>query len=200
MKKWIIFAAVTLFAGSGMASSVVEPSVPIPNHLVSYTNYEEYRMSDELYDALVGIYALKRKQMELRERGFELEEADQHKLNKYQKLTKGTMVVMFGCDGCWPCKKMIHLLEDQQPQGPQQEELCTIEMWNRAGVPFYQIDAVKDLKQGSGRSLSSIWQVRDMPIVFIVKDGIPQARLNGYNDSKASETLAVLKRQVNQYR
>ncbi len=149
-------------------------------------------MSPQLYEAFVRIPYLLREQKQLKARGFDLTEDQQEAFKKYQQEAKGVKVVLVGYTTCEPCFQLFNLLDREE-----ENNRCLLEQWEEQGTEFFILDTSKERgRQYAEDSLMFVWNIRSVPVLFVLKDGWPVARLEGYHRSKSDEIVRVLKEQI----
>lgn len=153
--------------------------------------FSSREMSPQLYEAFVRIPYLLREQKQLKARGSDLTEDQQEALQKYRQEAKGVKVVLIGYTTCEPCFQLFNLLDREE------DSRCLLEQWEEQGTEFFMLNTGKERgRQYSEDSLMFVWNIRSVPVLLVLKDGWPVARLEGYHRSKSDEVVQVLKEQI----
>ena len=154
--------------------------------------FNSREIGPQLYDAFVQIPYLLREQKQLKARGSELEESQQEQLRKYQQEAKGVKVVLAGYKTCTPCFQLFNLL-DQEDENHE----CLLDELDEQGVEFFILNTSNEKgRQYTADSLMYVWNIQSVPVLLILKDGWPVARLEGFHKGKSDEIVRVLKEQI----
>ena len=149
-------------------------------------------MSDSLHDAMAILPRVLHEQKRQQEEGADLTEKEQQLLDIWQEKSKGLKVVLVGFENCRPCLELYNLLDTET------DTKCWIERTEEQGVEFYMLNFYKEFQEReyTEENLIRIWNVTSIPALLIIKDGLPVARLNGYNRNKSEEILQILDKEI----
>ncbi len=163
-------------------------------HIYSQDIYRSFELGS-IHEPLARLPYLLRDQLIAKNEGRTLSEEKQAQLQAYTEQVKGVKVLLIGFPACRPCLALFRHL-DEEVDGQ-----CLIEYWDKQGVEFYMLNTIEENKNSRREdNLLFIWNIRALPVLLVLKDGMPVARLNGYNESQSEEIIEVLKQQVNKAR
>lgn len=154
--------------------------------------YETYAMPSKLHTALLDVPRLTLKKQQLKERGYDLSASEQDSLVMALQEVQGIKMVQVGFPTCRPCHYLFKLLDSEE------NGKCWLERWAEQGVEFYLLDSEKERHLWRApNNLVSVWNIRSVPVLLLLKDGVPVVRLNGYNEGQAQEVLRILNQEIN---
>ena len=153
--------------------------------------FEVNAITDDLRLAFV----LTAQQQVAHSNGNELDFSRAEHLSKIQGQVKGLKVVFIGNPTCKPCQYLFEALTSSSEQD------CLLDQWESKQIGFYMINTHQEYQPiQNDENLFYLWKIKSIPVLLLVKDGIPVARLNGYHESKSKEILAILNSEVKRWR
>lgn len=145
----------------------------------------------QVYTAFVEMPPLEARYQQLRAREYTLLPEDMKRLKSYRQTLKGLIMVEVGYLGCPPCRQLFAGLLEENNGEPS-----LLQKWQNKGGRFYQLDWQKDHNKNSDKKISTLWEIKMVPVLLFFKDGVLVARLNGMNVKNPSMTMSEIGAQI----